>query len=106
MPAKSDAAEDCPLSRLTVTGLENIAKTAANALVAAVGVTKETDCDTGIHAAVNVSGGKLTVDVVDANNLRLVLGGGGNHPMPLALIAKGALPDFLTPSPSHTGVAS
>nr|DAO08072.1 MAG TPA: hypothetical protein [Caudoviricetes sp.] len=74
---------------LPVTGLEDIAQAAADALVAAVGVAEKADGHPAIHAAVNVGGGQLTVDVVDAHHLGLVLGGGGQDPMALALITKG-----------------
>nr|DAE26372.1 MAG TPA: hypothetical protein [Myoviridae sp. ctQ6D10] len=88
---------------LPVTGLEDVAQAAANALVAAVGIAEKADGHTAIHAAVNVRGGQLTVDVVDAHHLGLVLGGGGQDPVALALIAKGDAggPDTITVMDGH-----
>lgn len=74
--------------RLTVAGLAHVAQTTADTAVAACVIRGEVDGHAGIHTGVNVGRQQVGMDVGNMHALRLLLAGGGDDPVTLALRAE------------------
>ena len=74
--------------RFAVAGLAHVAQTEAYAAVAGSIIREEVDGHVGIHTGVNVGRQQVGMDVGNMHALRLLLAGGGDDPVTLALRAE------------------
>ena len=87
-PIPAVTATDAPPASGSPSRFHYVTETTADALVAAVGVTEETDGNRAVHTAVNVGRLELNGEVVSSDNLRLYFGACCKHPMPFAFFAE------------------